>query len=339
MLCWRTEVASAEVIPPEMLYLKWMGMAAKIQQRNEVVNRQCVDLQKRFSADGGFESAILKGQDYARYYFYDNDNLNDTLNDEVTDGSDHKSGSGLRLLRQSGDIDLWVNGDMDKVIAYARSKGVEVGHIDIKHSDMRFFADTEVEVHFRPSWMYCPRTDKKLQSWFRGFDFGGFDKTGSGLVVPPMEFSLVFAMVHIYRHFFSEGIGLRQVLDYYFLLLHSTADQRREAVAVLESLNMQKAAGGIMWIICSAFGLDTDMLLCEMNEKIGRFLMNEMMTSGNFGHEDTRFKHVDKSLRWQRGWIGLMRNMKFLRYFPEEVMWSPIWKVWHYCWRKRKGYL
>ena len=91
-------------------------MAAKIQQRNEVVNRQCVDLQKRFSADGGFESAILKGQDYARYYYFnhnldDNHNHNDNLNDDVTEGSDHKSGSGLRLLRQSGDIDLCVNGD------------------------------------------------------------------------------------------------------------------------------------------------------------------------------------------------------------------------------------
>ena len=25
--------------PPEMLYLTWMGMAVKVQQRNEVVNR------------------------------------------------------------------------------------------------------------------------------------------------------------------------------------------------------------------------------------------------------------------------------------------------------------
>lgn len=75
---------------------------------------------------------------------------------------------------------------------------------------------------------------------------------------------------------------MRHVLDFYFLLLHSTADQRREAVAVFESLNMQKAAGGIMWIIRSAFGLDTD-ILCEANEKIGRFLMKEMMTSGNLG--------------------------------------------------------
>ena len=34
-----------------MLYLQWMGMAAKIQQRNEVVNRQCVEVLKRIEAD------------------------------------------------------------------------------------------------------------------------------------------------------------------------------------------------------------------------------------------------------------------------------------------------
>ena len=29
--------------PPEMLYLTWMGMAAKIQQRNGVMNGQCAE--------------------------------------------------------------------------------------------------------------------------------------------------------------------------------------------------------------------------------------------------------------------------------------------------------
>ena len=53
--------------PPEMLYLTWMGMAAKIQQRNEAVNRLCVDLQKRLSADG-LRSCILKGQGNASLY-------------------------------------------------------------------------------------------------------------------------------------------------------------------------------------------------------------------------------------------------------------------------------
>ena len=45
---------------PEMLYLTWMGMAAKIQQRNEVVNRQCVELEAKMSADG-YRSYIMKG--------------------------------------------------------------------------------------------------------------------------------------------------------------------------------------------------------------------------------------------------------------------------------------
>ena len=48
-----------EAYIPKMLYFTWMGMAAKIQQRNEVVNRQCVKLQAKLSADG-IRSCIFK---------------------------------------------------------------------------------------------------------------------------------------------------------------------------------------------------------------------------------------------------------------------------------------
>lgn len=312
--------------PSEMLYLTWMGMAAKIQQRNEVVSEQCVALQERFAA-AGYKSAVLKGQDYGRYYVNDkvNVNLNPTVN--------------LSFLRQNGDIDLWVDGDRDEVIAWAKKEGIEIGHIDIKHSDMRFFSDTEVEVHFQPSWMYCPKTGKRLREWFLSFEFEKFEKVASGFKVPPLEFSLVYCMVHIYRHFFSEGIGLRQVLDMYFLLLHSSREQREEAMRVMDNLHMRKAVSGIMYLLKECFGMDGSMLFCPADEKLGRFLLEEMMTTGNFGHDDDRYKHLDKSLRWQRGFISLKHNWKYLGYFPEEVLWSPVWKVWHYYWRKRKGYL
>lgn len=339
--------------PPEMLYLTWMGMAAKIQQRNEVVSKQCVALQERFAA-AGYKSAVLKGQDYGRYYFYGNLSANPNLNTSTGsfDSAQDKSAqapnpnhsnlsnnSNLSLLRQSGDIDLWVDGDRDEVIAWAKKEGAEIGHIDIKHSDMRFFSDTEVEVHFQPSWMYCPKTGKRLREWFQSFKFQEFQKVPSGFMVPPLEFSLVYCMVHIYRHFFSEGIGLRQVLDMYFLLLHSSKEQREEAMRVMDGLHMRKAVSGIMYLLQECFGMDSSMLFCKTDEKLGRFLLSEMMTTGNFGHDDYRYKHLDKSLRWQRGFIGLKRNWKYLGFFPEEVMWSPVWKVWHYCWRKRKGYL
>lgn len=84
---------------PEMLYFTWLGMAAKIQQRNEVVNRQCVELQKRLSADG-FRNYIMKGQYVATLY-----------------------GEHLAVLRQSGDIDVYLEGGLDKVLAYARRFG------------------------------------------------------------------------------------------------------------------------------------------------------------------------------------------------------------------------
>lgn len=37
---------------PEMLYLKWMGMAAKIQQKNQLMDEYCVVLQKQLSSEG-----------------------------------------------------------------------------------------------------------------------------------------------------------------------------------------------------------------------------------------------------------------------------------------------
>ena len=82
----------------ELQYLTWMGMAAKIQQRNETVNRQCVELQAKLSADG-FRTYIMKGQGVGALY-----------------GS-------LSLLRQSGDIDVYMEGGLEKVLAYARPFG------------------------------------------------------------------------------------------------------------------------------------------------------------------------------------------------------------------------
>ena len=49
----------------KMQYLNWMGMAFQIQQKNEELNRQCIELQAKLSAVE-LASAILKGQGIAR---------------------------------------------------------------------------------------------------------------------------------------------------------------------------------------------------------------------------------------------------------------------------------
>ena len=44
--------------PPEMLYLTWMGMVAKIQQRNEVVDQQCKELWNVLH-EAGLDAAVM----------------------------------------------------------------------------------------------------------------------------------------------------------------------------------------------------------------------------------------------------------------------------------------
>ena len=135
---------------PEMLYLTWMGMAAKIQQRNEVVNRQCTELDKRLKSEG-YSYCILKGQGIASLY------------------DEH-----LRGLRQSGDIDVWIlqnKGEtkkerIDRVVRYA--KGFDPNsHFSGKHIDLSVFSDTEVELHVTPAKMNCPKRNRWLQKWFQ----------------------------------------------------------------------------------------------------------------------------------------------------------------------------
>lgn len=103
----------------EITYLTWMGMAAKIQQRNEVVNLQCVEVQ-RLIAEKGYRSCIIKGQ------------------------SNHPSYGSLAVLRQSGDIDIWVEGGREKVVELVNSI-CPTKEIRETHAQLRVFPDTVVE--------------------------------------------------------------------------------------------------------------------------------------------------------------------------------------------------
>ena len=154
--------------PPEMLYLTWMGMAAKIQQRNELVNRQCVELGERLKSEG-YSYCILKGQGVASLYH-----------------SLHSEPSSLSLLRQSGDIDVWVqNRSIPELVEYV--KGLGVGYkATAAHVECELFDGTDVELHAEPAFFRSFWNDRKLKRWFQedvmqGGNFGHHDEKNKGL--------------------------------------------------------------------------------------------------------------------------------------------------------------
>ncbi len=303
-------------IPPELLLMRWYGMANIIRNRNKQVNQQCVVLSNKYK-DAGFQSCILKGQGVASLY------------DDLSE------------LRTPGDIDIWIDGDRDKALDYARKQGVEVSYIDSVHAHATFFSDTQVEVHSRPSWMYNKKNDQAFINYWtlcKDEQFNHYDST-LGFCYPTVAFNLVYSLLHINRHIFEEGIGLRQLVDYYFILKSSTKEERNDTIYTLSQMNLLKFASGILYILNKYVGLSKEYLYIQPNEKEGEYLLKDILIGGNFGKYDDRNVSTSLDERWKRGWYTVIHNFGNIMHYPSEVLSIPGWKIRHYLWRKKRGYI
>lgn len=302
---------------PKQLMMQWFAIAEQIRQRNRLLNARAKGLTEKF-AEGGYRSCVLKGQGIAEIY------------------SDNDSVSGhLGTYRQSGDIDLWVDGERMKVLDYARSFG-EVGLVDIKQADFKCFKDVDVEIHSIPAIFYNPLSYRKFCSWLKWIKEEQFSIGEMGFASPAIEFNVVYVLIHIYRHMFDEGVGLRQLMDYYFVLraFHGTHGGHGDANANanFRKFGMERFAKAVMWVMQEVFGMERECLLCKPSEKYGRRLLDIVMVGGNFGQYDQRNRH-GKENALQRGFRNLRHNMQVVKDYPSEVLWAPFWKVWHYVWR------
>ena len=304
---------------PKQLMMQWFALAEQIKQRNEVVNERVCELHRLLEADG-LRACVLKGQSIALLY-----NLNLNVNLDLN----------LNLFRQSGDIDVWVDGERDEIIRYVKAH-YRCGEAVIHHIDVEVFDDVPVEVHFIPSFAYSWPRYRAYRRFFNAHKEECFVSSGLGFCVPSLRFNAVYMLMHIFRHVFHEGIGLRQLMDYYFLLknLNVNVNLDLNLNGWLRELGLLRFAGAVMYVEREVFGLQREYMICEPDEKAGRFLLDEILRAGNFGQYDPRIRdaHAGGSVRLY------MKNVKRLfsmvRFYPSEVLWAPFWKVGHFVWRK-----
>ena len=310
--------------PPEMTYLTWMGMAAKIQQRNEVVSRQCVELQGQLAADG-VRSCVLKGQGVgALYRVHENDN----------DNNNNKNSSDLSMLRQSGDIDVWVDTDEEGALRWVKKYQRELD-FDYKHVHLDVLEGTSVEVHYRPSTSRVPWYMKRVEHFTREKAcWTNAVALGDGMVnVPSLEFNLVFILQHIFGHLFAEEMTLKQYLDYYFVLkqAHEKGADVQEAYRWMQRMGMGSFARATMWLLREVFGMPEEWMICEADADEGRFLLDRVMAK-----EQKAKKGEHGSVRWHLSvfWAQQNKNQHLLTHYPLEVLFSPIWLARHFFWKR-----
>ena len=302
-------------IPVKLVY-EWLAQSEQIKQQNRIVNQNVVELCLKLEKDG-FDCCILKGQGNAVIY------------------PDPYS-------RTPGDIDMWVRDGRSKtedvrgVIKYVKERNPE-GQAMYHHIDYGLFNGIEVEVHYRPSFMFNPIHNWRLQKWFCKMADGGWLKVelpeGTGSIrIPKREFNLIFQMSHVYNHLLHEGIGLRQIIDYYYVLKSNTnRTNDTNIINLLNYLGLSEIAGAMMWVLHEILGLAEEFLIAPMDEQRGKVLLDEIMRGGNFGHYDS--DNIKATSRLKKNVQRIERDLRLMRYFPSECMWEPWFRVYHMFWR------
>ena len=215
------------------------------------------------------------------------------------------------------------------------------------HCNFTHKSSVPVEVHFHPSFFSRHRYNRRFQQYFSDMEQCVERVRIDGVEIPAMkaEEDVIYQMNHIYRHLIDEGVGLRQIIDYYYLLVNGSrlmvhGLDKATVMGIVSWLGIRKFAGALMYVLREALGMPEEYLLCEPSVKDGQFLMDEILLSGNFGHQDPRMGDVASGSylkrRTSQAWRRFKRNLRFLTSYPGEVIWEPVVRVEHFVWKKLK---
>lgn len=378
-----------ELAPEQKQLMQWMMMAEQIRKQNIRLFQDSVKVCQNFENEG-FANCILKGQGNALLY-------------------------PDPYMRTPGDTDIYLTGGRKRVMQYINkvcpNQVMWYHHVDFP------VMKTAIEVHFTPSYMFFPVHNRRMQKWFKevmGEQCNHRVSLPDGygeIHVPQVSFNVIYILSHLYRHIFTEGIGLRQLLDYYFVIcdFHKVyqnssnhpvplskegstshpsplSSEERDVTALrcseplrskdggpskvspncagwdrqdvsgdtattaspssaaldrvqkkLKHLGLWKFAQAVMFVMKEVFGLSEDRMIAPMDEKEGKFLLDEIMRGGNFGQYDDRMGSKVGESKIHRYFRMNLRNLRFVKHYPTEALSEPLFRTWFAVWKKIHG--
>ncbi len=293
--------------PSDEDVMEWVFEAHRLRQQSKTAFERTTKASEWF-LENGFRNCILKGQGNALMY-------------------------PDPMLRIPGDIDIWCEGGKEKILAFT-TQYYQMPY-NWLHVDFPMFRDIDVEVHFRPSSMKSPISNKKLWKYFDKIADNQFNNPVTSadgkykFFVPTNEFNVFYQLDHMFRHFINGGIGMRQIIDYYYLLRKRYNDgiapeANQELLATLKKFHLLKFAQAMMYIMKNILGLEDKYLYAEPNEEEGKFLIEEISIGGNFGKYETRLKKLNTTNNLiKRFFIKEKFKMRLLKHYPHEAIWLP----------------
>ena len=338
------------VAPKQGLLMNWFMMSQNISRQNMMLNAATAKIYDKVKA-AGYDCCILKGQANAAMY-------------------------ANPATRTPGDVDMWVDASREEIRQLAQTLAKENGRIDEESYNHIALTtnDISVELHYTPGFMANFTYNRRLQQWFRESidaqcrNMIALPDEAGEVAAPTADFNAVYQLYHLYHHYFYEGVGLRQVVDYYYVMwnvecgmwskecgvknssLDNSSSQAKPRTTQHSTFNIQHSltrlglwhfAGAMMYVLHEVLGLPEEKMIAPMDKQRGAMLLNDILCGGNFGHHDERHawgRDTYDGNGFKHGALGhnllrLHRDLRLLKYYPSEALSEPIFRLWHYYWR------
>lgn len=263
--------------PPEGLRLDWIGQTLYIEQCNRLMAQVASTL----------PGLQLKGQAVARFYPQPE-------------------------RRQCGDIDIWMPEGRKAALRWAHAHLRDCELPNAFHVSCPDYHGVPVEVHWTPTIMHNPVLNRRLQQYYSQLA-GQTPGSGHSIVEQP----LVYLLHHAFNHLLTEGLGLRQLVDIFWVL------QRPESVPnditeVLEHLHLTHFMAAVGHILSHHLGLPAQLLPTPPDALLGERLLEEVIAGGDLGMGRDHTRGI--RLLYRR----LATVVSHLCYAPCEVMFIPL---------------
>jgi hypothetical protein len=325
-----------ELVPSSGLLTKWIGYSMKIKQRNQLMYKLSGEVYSEIRKMG-FRCCVLKGQGNAMAY----PNC---------------------YSRTPGDVDVWVmTNSRDELRQIA--KGLADSPSDIEREIVNHIElnrrGVAVELHPTPMIFNNPILNHRMQKWFvhnADLQWSNIVDLPDGvgqIAIPTATFNAIYQLSHLHHHFFYEGVGLRQMIDYYYVLMglpqmgtdggiekkqekhrlrlkNKPSGLQHKTQSTLRHLGLYGFAGAVMYVLHEVLGLSEDRMIVPMDVKRGKLLLDEILSGGNFGQYGG---HIFESGTIGHNLQRLRRDVKLVRYYPSEALAEPFFRIWHFFWR------
>ena len=228
--------------------------------------------------------------------------------------------------RQPGDIDLLLlpaSYEAAKAILLPKATKVLEEEAAIWHQGMKF-NKIEVEIHGSISTLMSRKLDRQLagllEQQFDGRPLPTVSIGGAEIPVPEAGFNAVYIFVHFLHHYWSGGIGLRQLIDWMvFISVHKRDIHPVILENTLEDLGLLRVWKVFTGFLQEYLGCPAEKLPLagkpdpRKNARIWRYIRR----CGNFG------KNVDRTRKKNESWLEKKVHSFFrltvadrLRHFP-----------------------